>query len=201
MEETTIEFTTQPVQTSLFIALMNFQTECPTIPKLKKGFGYNYAELSKTMEFLKPLLKKHGIGFVQLIQKERTLTTIVFHAESGQQIESSFEMPQAIEIKGMNLFQAEGTKISYYKRYCLLSFLGVFSEDEDNDAKGQQKKPETNSSNPSNPSSSEPKKKLNDKQFISVLQAVNGGQYTPEEVKESFDLSPEQIKSIESINN
>ena len=37
MEETTIEFTTQPVQTSLFIALMNFQTECPTIPKLKKG--------------------------------------------------------------------------------------------------------------------------------------------------------------------
>jgi hypothetical protein len=190
-----IEFISQPVQTSLLIALMNFQTECPTIPKLKKGFGYNYAELSKTMEFLKPLLKKNGIGFVQLIQNERTLTTIVFHAESGQQIESSFQMPNAIEIKGMNLFQAEGTKISYFKRYCLLSFLGVFSEEEDNDAKGQPKTPSQVNSNP------EPKKKLNDKQFISVLKAVNEGQYTPEEVKESFDLSPEQIKSIESLNN
>jgi hypothetical protein len=192
--ETTIEFTSQPVQTNLFTALMNFQTECPTIPKLKKGYGYNYAELSKTMEMLKPLLKKHGIGFVQLIEKTSTLTTIIFHAESGEQMTSSFEMPSGIEINKMNLFQSDGAKFSYYKRYCIMSFLGVFSEDEDIDAKGQQKKPETSEAPPV-------KKKLNDKQFISVLQAVNGGQYTPEEVKESFDLSPEQIKSIESLNN
>ena len=38
----------------IYQALANFQYDCPTIPKMKKGYGYNYAELSKTVELIKP---------------------------------------------------------------------------------------------------------------------------------------------------
>jgi hypothetical protein len=176
--------------TSLLKSLVEFQFECPTIAKGKKGYGYNYAEMSKTMEVVKPILKKHGIGFTQLIENESTLTTCVFHAESGEMITSTFNMPQGQELKGMNLFQTDGAKFTYYKRYQLLSMLGVFSEDEDIDAKGQVKKQETKKP---------VKKKLNDQQFISLIGALNSGQYKKEEALESFDLTEQQKITIENL--
>jgi hypothetical protein len=95
----------------------------------------------------------------------------------------------------MNLFQTDGAKFTYYKRYCLLSMLSVFSEDEDIDAKGQVKQPEAQK-----PVQIPLKRKLNEHQFISILGAINAGQYTKEEVLATFDLSPEQKVTIESIN-
>ncbi|NBO22642.1 hypothetical protein EBU94_04795 [bacterium] len=112
---------------------------------------------------------------------------------SGQSLETDFILPSGIELKGMNLFQTDGAKFTYYKRYCLLSMLSVFSEDEDIDAKGLVKQ---------TPAPAQPvqKKKLNEHQFISILGAVNAGQYTKEEVLNTFDLSNEQKVTIESIN-
>jgi hypothetical protein len=174
----------------LFTALMNFQSECPTIAKQKKGYGYNYAEMSKTIEVIKPILNKHGIGFTQLIENESQLTTIIFHAESGEIIKSSFQMPQGTELKGMNLFQTDGAKFTYYKRYQLLSLLGVFSEDEDIDAKGQVKKAEPKK---------DVKRKLNEQQFIQLIGALNSGQYTKEDSLKTFDLTEQQIKTINEL--
>jgi hypothetical protein len=178
----------------LFKALAQFQSECPIIPKGKKGFGYNYAELSKTIEIIRPILHKNQIGFTQLIHGNGNLKTIIFHTESGQSLETDFILPSGIELKGMNLFQTDGAKFTYYKRYCLLSMLSVFSEDEDIDAKGQVKQ------TPPAPAQPVQKKKLNEHQFISILGAVNAGQYTKEEVLNTFDLSNEQKVTIESIN-
>lgn len=192
-----MEFEMQKTETpmELFKALAQFQSECPIIPKGKKGFGYNYAELSKTIEIIRPILHKNQIGFTQLIHGNGNLKTIIFHTESGQSLETDFILPSGIELKGMNLFQTDGAKFTYYKRYCLLSMLSVFSEDEDIDAKGQVKKA------PEQPAQPVQKKKLNEHQFISILGAVNAGQYTKEEVLNTFDLSNEQKVTIESINN
>jgi hypothetical protein len=191
-----MEFEIQKTETpiELFKALEQFQSECPIIPKGKKGFGYNYAELSKTIEIIRPILHKNNIGFTQLIYGTGNLKTIIFHTESGQSLENDLILPTGIEMKGMNLFQTDGAKFTYYKRYCLLSMLSVFSEDEDIDAKGQVKQPEAQK--PAQPV----KRKLNEHQFISILGAINAGQYTKEEVLATFDLSPEQKVTIESIN-
>jgi hypothetical protein len=192
-----MEFEIQKTETpiELFKALEQFQSECPIIPKGKKGFGYNYAELSKTIEIIRPILHKNNIGFTQLIYGTGNLKTIIFHTESGQSLENDLILPTGIEMKGMNLFQTDGAKFTYYKRYCLLSMLSVFSEDEDIDAKGQVKQPEA-------PAKAiiPLKRKLNEHQFISILGAINAGQYTKEEVLATFDLSPEQKVTIESIN-
>jgi hypothetical protein len=192
-----MEFEIQKTETpiELFKALEQFQSECPIIPKGKKGFGYNYAELSKTIEIIRPILHKNNIGFTQLIYGTGNLKTIIFHTESGQSLENDLILPTGIEMKGMNLFQTDGAKFTYYKRYCLLSMLSVFSEDEDIDAKGQVKQPEAQK-----PAQIPLKRKLNEHQFISILGAINAGQYTKEEVLATFDLSPEQKVTIESIN-
>lgn len=179
----------------LFKALAQFQSECPIIPKGKKGFGYNYAELSKTIEIIRPILHKNQIGFTQLIYGSGNLKTIIFHTESGQSLETDFILPSGIELKGMNLFQTDGAKFTYYKRYCLLSMLSVFSEDEDIDAKGQVKQTTPALAQPV------PKKKLNEHQFISILGAVNANQYTKQDVLATFDLTSEQKVTIESINH
>ena len=174
----------------LMTALSGFQTDCPTIEKSKTGYGYKYAELSTIIETIRPILKKHKLGFTQHMLGSDVLRTIVFHFESGEYIQTDTKIPSGVELKGMNLFQTDGAKYTYYKRYCITSILGIVSDD-DIDARGQVKQ-----------DAEEPKKKkLNDKQFISMIGAINNGKYTIEDAKNNFDLTPEQIVSLDSIQN
>lgn len=192
---TGIEFTIpQSTQrTNLFTALMKFQCECSTIPKLKSGYGYKYAELSKTMEIVKPLLLKHGIGFTQFLHGTNKITTMIFHGESGETIETMFEMPNSEPSKQMNIFQLDGARFTYYKRYQLLSILGVFTDDDlDVDARTP-KQPETKTA------SKNKKPKLDDQRFINAIKSVQNGEYTIDEIKKMCDLTSEQIKSLESL--
>jgi hypothetical protein len=77
----------------LFKALADFQQEVPVIHKATQGYGYTYADLPKILEVINPLLKKHGLGFTQLLNSkdgENYLATILFHVESGESMESSY---------------------------------------------------------------------------------------------------------------
>ena len=67
----------------LFKSLAEFQQEVPTIHKATQGYGYTYADLPKIFEVINPLLKKHGLGFTQLINGSE-LITIVFLKLSKQ---------------------------------------------------------------------------------------------------------------------
>lgn len=174
----------------MMIALCGFQSECPIIEKSKSGYGYKYAELSKIIETAKPHMQKWNLGFTQHMIGSDLLRTIVFHAPSGQFMQCDTKIPSGVELKGMNLFQTDGSKYTYYKRYSICAMMGIVTQDEDMDARGNVKKPE--------PANVE-RKKLNEKQFISVLGAVNSGQYTPEQIIQKFDLSDDQKKSITSI--
>jgi len=188
--EFTIPQSTQ--RTNLFTALMKFQCECGTIPKLKSGYGYKYAELSKTMEIVKPLLLKHGIGFTQFLHGSNKITTMIFHGESGETIETMFEMPNGEPSKQMNIFQMDGARFTYYKRYQLLSILGVFTDDDlDVDARSTKTEPKT--------ASKTKKPKLDEKRFINAIKSVQNGEYTIDEIKNMCELTPEQIKSLESL--
>lgn len=119
----------------LFKALAAFQQDCPIIHKGTQGYGYSYADLPTILKTINPLLAKHGLGFSQPVDLD-TIQTILFHIESGEQLTSSTLMPSDVELKGMNKFQVDGSKITYYRRYALSSMLGIVT-DKDTDAGGK----------------------------------------------------------------
>ena len=119
---------------NIYKAISDFQQECPVIHKGTTGHNYTYADLPTILEVIYPLLKKHKLGFIQPLEGD-TLKTIVFHIETGEQIESSVNIPQ-ITLRGMNEYQSLGSGISYFRRYALTSFFGLVS-DKDTDASGE----------------------------------------------------------------
>lgn len=131
---------------NLFKALAAFQQEVPVIHKATQGYGYTYADLPAIFEVINPIMAKHGLGFTQLMEGQ-SLRTTIFHAESGEDISSVTEIPQNVNLKGMNDFQVLGSAITYIRRYALSSALGLVT-DKDNDAAGkQEQKPAKNTSN------------------------------------------------------
>ena len=122
---------------NLFKALAGFQQEVPAIHQGTKGYGYTYSDLKTIFKVINPILKKHDLGFTQLIEGTN-IKTIIFHTESGESIDSITEIPQGIILKGMNTFQVNGSGITYYRRYSLSSALGLVT-DVDSDATGEEK--------------------------------------------------------------
>lgn len=122
---------------SIYKALADFQQECPIIHKGTKGYGYTYADLPAIFEVINPLLKKHGLGFTQLVGSG-DIKTILFHTETAENIEVITKIPEDVQLKGMNEYQVLGSAITYIRRYALSSMLGIVT-DKDTDASGQQK--------------------------------------------------------------
>ena len=166
---------------NLLKSLAAFQQEVPVIHKGTQGFGYSYADLPKIFEVINPLLQKHGLGFTQLINSKdglNYLKTIVYHVESGESIDSETLIPYA-QLKGMNDYQSFGSGITYFRRYCLASMLGLVT-DKDTDASGEQEKPKAK------------KPALDEQRFKAALVAIEQGKMTTEKLKEMFELTNDQ---------
>lgn len=181
---------------NLFKALANFQQEVPVIHKGTKGYGYSYADLPTIFEVINPLLKKHGLGFTQLLDTKEGATyivTCVFHVESGESIESKVEIP-IVSLKGMNDYQSFGSGCTYYRRYALSSALCLVT-DIDNDGAGTQ--------TPKKPT----KKVLNVNGFNTLVGAIRSEQkmkdgrvITTEIAKELYELTDEQLITLNSLD-
>jgi hypothetical protein len=177
---------------NLFKALAAFQQEVPVIHKGTSGYGYTYADLPAIFEVINPLLKKHGLGFTQLICGQ-SVKTIVFHAESGEQLECSTEIPQGVQLKGMNDFQVLGSAITYIRRYALSAALGLVT-DKDTDAAGEQA-----------PKEDKPKENKEDKQWLNIgtpafekaKEAIKAGTHTVADVRKKYAISK---KTEEALN-
>ena len=118
---------------NLIKALSDFQNDCPIIHKDTKGHNYTYADLPQIFSVINPLLKKHKLCFTQLLQ-DNGIRTILFHVESGEQLESFTTIP-TVKLGAMNEFQSYGSAVTYYRRYCLSSMLALVT-DKDTDAAG-----------------------------------------------------------------
>ena len=121
---------------NIYKALAGFTQEVPAIHEGTKGYGYTYSDLKTIFKVINPILKKHKLGFTQLLEGTG-IKTIIFHIESGESLESFVEIPQNITLKGMNTFQVNGSGITYYRRYSLSSALGLVT-DVDSDATGEE---------------------------------------------------------------
>jgi hypothetical protein len=116
---------------NLIKALSEFQNECPIIHKDTKGHNYTYADLPQIFSVINPLLKKHKLCFTQLLENDG-IRTILFHVESGEQIESHTPIP-LVKLGAMNEYQSYGSGVTYFRRYALSSMLGLVT-DKDTDA-------------------------------------------------------------------
>lgn len=118
---------------NLIKALSDFQNDCPIIHKDTKGHNYTYADLPQIFSVINPLLKKHKLCFTQLLQ-DNGIKTILFHVESGEQIDSFTTIP-LVKLGAMNEYQSYGSGVTYFRRYALSSMLGLVT-DKDTDAAG-----------------------------------------------------------------
>lgn len=109
----------------------------------KKGatnpfFKSKYADLNSIREAVIPVLNENGISVLQPIvhfENKNFVKTILLH-ESGELLESLTE----IVYNKVNDAQAQGSGISYARRYALQSFVCVGADDDDGQ-KAVQNKP------------------------------------------------------------
>lgn len=121
-------------------ALLKAQTE---MSNPKKGatnpfFKSKYADLNSIREAVIPVLNLNGISVLQPIvhtENKNFVKTILLH-ESGEFMESLTE----IVYNKVNDAQAQGSGISYARRYALQSFVCVGADDDDGQ-KAVQNKP------------------------------------------------------------
>jgi hypothetical protein len=126
------------MEKKLFSSLSQFQKKCPVIHKATQGYGYSYADLVSIFEVINPILGEFNLGFAQPICGSK-VKTILFHTETGETLESETDIPQNVQLKGMNDFQVLGSAITYIRRYAISSMLGIIT-DKDIDGAGEQQK-------------------------------------------------------------
>lgn len=145
----------------IYKAIACFKSEVPVILKDTSGHNYKYADLPQIDEVIKPLLEKYKLGIIQPLSYRvvgdkivPTITTTIFETETGESLSDTHPLPELkmVEVtqkKGdvtstkyvvagmeqMSLPQANGSMITYYRRYCIASFLGLIT-DKDNDGAG-----------------------------------------------------------------
>ena len=154
-------------------ALLKAQSE---MSNPKKGatnpfFKSKYADLNAIREAVIPTLNDNGISVLQPIvhvEGKNFVKTILLH-ESGELMESLTE----IIYNKQNDAQAQGSGISYARRYALQSFVCVGSSDDDGQ-KAVQSKPNATKE---------------------ILEKAKGLNATLEQVKAKYTLTPEQEKN------
>lgn len=166
----------------LLAALAEVQGELPTMPKSSQAYGYKYTDLDTITQTIKPILGKHGIGYMQsvggLTENALTLTTRIF-SKKGEYIEDTAALPTITSTKN-NAAQTLGMSITYMRRYALCAMLGITS-DEDVDAN-------INGTTQGSDKPTPPKQEARPKQPAKLAFEPKGGETTPEEKKELGNL-------------
>ncbi len=120
-------------------ALSGLQGELQDAYKGSTGYGYEYADLATVFAAIRPLLKKYGLSVTQPVGGSNNmieLNTILMHS-SGQYISSIITVPVDLGNKKMNSLQAAGSTVTYLRRYCVCSIVGIATTDDDGKAGGE----------------------------------------------------------------
>ena len=121
-------------------ALIEFQSSVPTIHDNAESYHGGFANLPGVLSKIGPALRSAGLVVSQLpeeINGQPGLRTTLMHI-SGEYV--SAVTPLAIN-SGKNGTQEWGKSVTYQRRFCLLSVLGLCVGIEDNDADIAEKAP------------------------------------------------------------
>jgi hypothetical protein len=113
----------------LIKALIKARAEFPSIQKdkINPHFKVSYASLDSVLDTVTPVLCKHGLAIVQVMEKGNILKTHLFH-ESGEFLTSEYELPDIQDS------QKKGAALTYARRYTVCALLSI-TADEDDDSK------------------------------------------------------------------
>ncbi len=102
--------------------------EIGTITKNAKNphFKNTYADVNALIEAVEPILSSKGLLLLQPIRDGKQYTEI-HDIESGEHVESYLDLNSSLQP------QAQGSAITYFRRYTLQSLLSLMAEDDDGD--------------------------------------------------------------------
>ena len=120
-----------PSITNLTQALAKFHAMVGKISKDAKNpfFKSNYASLPHIIDEITEPLEKSGLVLMSFPDAEG-LTTMISHAESGEYMAATY----TLQVVRQNDPQAQGSAISYARRYAITSILNLRISDDDAEA-------------------------------------------------------------------
>jgi hypothetical protein len=143
-------------------ALASAQAEFPPIPQDRKveveaksgaRYSYTYAPLESILAAVRPVLAKHGLALLQLLEDDGrgpALRTELRHSGGGL-VSGTFPLPRVPEDP-----QALGSMLTYLRRYAVTAVLGIATE-RDDDGERAKPKPRASRSQPKPAEPSQPR--------------------------------------------
>jgi hypothetical protein len=193
---------TTPTITSISKALVLAQREMGDARKDSKNpfFKSTYADLNAIREACIPVLNKYGIVVLQptaMHEGNTYVETVLLH-ESGESISSSL----AVVVAKQNDPQAQGSAISYARRYALKSLLNIGDSDDDGEAAmGRVASPAPSPSktlaSPSKEDSSSLLKKISSAAAVLFAQGAHTPESLTEHLKSTYSVSSKEKLSLE----
>lgn len=189
---------TSPTITKISAALLKAQSKMGAAKKDSSNpfFKSKYADLNSVREACIPLLNENGITAIQpMVNKDgkNFINTILLH-ESGEFLSGLTE----IVYKDQGNAQAQGSGITYARRYGLQSFVNIGSEDDDgNKASGQSSKtPAT--PQPTTTAGIKPPLTKDMPAFGRAQTAISTGEKTLADIEKVYTVSDEVAKLLTS---
>lgn len=127
--------TTSPNILALSAALLKFQAQVKGVSRDGNNPHYKskYATLENVIDTARPALQEAGLVFIQALGAIQDgaieVTTRLIHAETGEWIESTLQMPL-----GKRDPQGTGSACTYGLRYSLMAMLGMPPSDDDGES-------------------------------------------------------------------
>ena len=117
--------------TNLTKALFEFQGKVTSVKKSANNphFKKSYADLTAILEVINPILQECGLVVTQHPHGDVLITT-VYHAESGEFMESA----QTLRMKDLTNPQQQGSALTYARRYALAAIFNLNQSDDDANA-------------------------------------------------------------------
>jgi len=133
-------------------------------------FKRSYADINSIIETVEPILMDCGLILMQPVIDNKVISRII-DIETGENVESSLELPAILDPQKLL------SCITYFRRGTLVSLLSLQAIDDDGET-----------------ASKAPKAKptLDGDRWTKALNAVKSGKFTPEQIKEMYNLTKEQ---------
>lgn len=119
-------------------ALVQAQSEFPAIGRSKDvkvqtktggSYTFSYAPLDEILSTVRPVLTKNGLAVSQLLANvngQPALKTVLLH-EGGEVLQDTCPLPT----NGSLSAQEFGSLVTYFRRYALVTVLGIATEEDD----------------------------------------------------------------------
>lgn len=121
-------------------AIAQFQQSCPVVSRNSRGaHSAAYATLDHIMDTIRPFLRDAGLSVTfdsEDMDDGRLKVWAVVHHRMGHSERASFTVTREKASGRMNAAQADGSAMSYARRYALCLALGISTGDRDDDGRG-----------------------------------------------------------------